>query len=70
MKAIPKTAWIYLGKNASRPIDEGRYCATVIEHPGEETEAVLFVSGWYTAPHPAINEADAWMRANGIEPAG
>lgn len=61
-----KPALVYVCKESSRTPDEGPYFAEVIADAGDDDETVLYTTSFYTAPHPAINDAEDWMRKNGV----
>jgi hypothetical protein len=61
-----KTAWIYVSRDTVRSLDEGQYYAEVVSQPGEEDEDLLYTTNWYTDVHAAWNEAEKWMKDNGV----
>lgn len=65
-----KPAFVYICEESSRTPDEGPYYAEVVRDGGEDSESVLYTTKFYTAPHPAINDAEAWMREKGIPEEG
>lgn len=62
-----RQGWIYLQRDTARAPDEGQYYAEVVAQLGRLDEQLLHTTTWYTDPHSPINEAEEWMRANGVE---
>lgn len=59
-------ARIYLWKDVAK----GRLTSIVAEvilDAGEDTEQSLYTTKFHPDVHPAINDAEAWMEANGVK---